>query len=274
MTTAVFDTKKLLDMGFEPAGGGRATLSGPALRLMDVWRAYLRRAFEPYRPTVCAAPPWIAEETLATAKYLANFPHQLTPAPDAPDGGGERYAAPAACLHLYPQLAEAGVGPDGYAALIEGRCSRREGGEWRFPFRLAEFHMLELVLVGDAGFVEGRRAEVERTMAETLGSVGLGGRFEPATDAFFLGVTSGAQMMQKLKGLKREYIVSLGEERVAICSLNAHEDYFGRAFGIESGRPPGPAHSLCAAFGLERLVACCLALWGADSAHRLEELSR
>ncbi len=96
-----------------------------------------------------------------------------------------------------------------------------------------------------------------------LGRLGLQGSFRPATDAFFLGANEGARLIQRLKGLKREYEVQSGFGPVAVASLNYHEDFFGTRFQITS-QSGSAAHSLCLAFGLERLTACGLLEWGAE----------
>jgi len=132
--------------------------------------------------------------------------------------------------------------------------------------------MAELVVLGSADVVEAEAREVEETLAESFRRLGIGGGFQPATDAFFLPSSRGARLMQQLKGLKREFTSPLQAHDIALASINRHEDFFARAFGIRlaSGQP---AHSFCAAFGLERLTAAGLVTWGSDPAQWPRALS-
>ena len=95
----------------------------------------------------------------------------------------------------------------------------------------------------------------------------MAGSFKVATDAFFLSSDRGARLVQKLKGLKREFTVTVDTTPVALASVNLHEDYFGRRFEITDGAGQ-TAWSCCAAFGIERLTAYGLLTWGGERAHR------
>src|SRR5438132_297668 len=112
----------------------------------------------------------------------------------------------------------------------------------------------------------------DETLAESFRRLGIGGGFRPATDAFFLPSSRGARLMQQLKGLKREFTCPLDGHDIALASINRHEDFFARAFRIRlaSGQP---AHSFCAAFGLEPLTAAGLVTWGSDPAQWPRALS-
>jgi len=205
----------------------------------------------------------IQPAVLRASRYLVHFPQQVV------RGRGVRpspplYASPAACLHWYPALSRGSLGRP-RAALVEATCSRFEDGRWRFPFRLAGFHMTELVVVGDPRRVELTRIEMLERVQTALRRLHLDGAWEAAHDAFFLGSNSGAQAMQLLRDSKREYRVALAGRQTALASCNRHQDTFGRAFRIRlaSGQP---AHSMCLAFGLERLTAVGLLQWGPAAA--------
>jgi hypothetical protein len=57
--------------------------------------------------------------------------------------------------------------------------------------------------------------------------------------------------------------LGMAYEKLAVGSINYHQDFFGRAFGIETNE--GPAHTRCLAFGWERLALAFLARHGLDS---------
>jgi hypothetical protein len=153
------------------------------------------------------------------------------------------------------------------------RCARYEAGKWEYPFRLAGFEMAELVVVGTQAKIGELYDEMRSFAPAMLRGLGFDVQARPATDAFFIGSGEGegARLMQKLKGLKEEYTVRVGAEEVALASLNRHETYFTRRFGIGAPGEP-PLHSFCLAFGVERLTACGLLLWGVEESGWPEEL--
>lgn len=266
------DVAALAAAGFFPAPGGEAVLSGAAARLLEACQRCLGRVLAPFAETTILAPLFLPDGVLADAGYLRHFPHQPFRCDDGPTGGGdERYLAPAACFHLYPTMTGRAMGEGATSALVVARCARREGGAWRFPFRLTGFRMLELVVVGRPDAIARRREGAVAALTAAFAAVGLGGDWAAATDAFFLGADEGARLIQKLKGLKREYAVSADGERVALASVNDHETYFGSRFGLRLDDGEA-ASSFCAAFGLERLTAYGLLLWGAEPAAWPEEL--
>ena len=52
-------------------------------------------------------------------------------------------------------------------------------------------------------------------------------------------------------------------ENISILSINKHENYFCDNFNIRVGGATDTV-SMCLAFGLERIVACCFLKWGLD----------
>ena len=258
--------------GFRPTAAGGALLSGAAAALFEGWARYLPHLLRPHYTATVRAPLLLEPGVLRAARYPDHFPQHMFVARGTLDGAAEtRYLTPAACYHVYPLLRGGAVGDGPDARFVTARCARFEAGEWEFPFRLADFQMAELVVVGPEATLDRLRAEVESALGAAFGRLGVVGRFEPATDAFFLGDDDGARLIQKLKGLKREFVAHVGDRRVALASLNNHESYFGRCFDIRTG-DGGPASSFCAAFGVERLTAYGLLAWGPDARDWPDEL--
>ena len=248
--------------GYLDAGSGNVLLQGPAADLSERWRSFLRRVLRPYYTLVVEPPLFMGERPLAASGYLEHFPQQVLSAAGSRRGSHARqFVTPAACLHLYAMLAKRRLGPRGLGVFIEAKCGRHENGRWRFPFRLSGFRMVELVVLGDAHAVERRRLALREAVGVAMREVGFDGEWRRASDAFFLGNAPGARLLQRLRGTKQEYRVRLPRGALALASLNRHEDYFGEAFAIRSGR--GIAQSCCAAFGIERLTAYGLLRWGA-----------
>ena len=123
--------------------------------------------------------------------------------------------------------------------------------------------MLETVLFGEPDRLLQKRAELIEYVGMAFSKLGIKGSFETASDAFFLPEDAGAKLMQQLKGTKLEYQVHLGKKNVALASLNYHENHFTAAFSIGTET----THSMCVAFGIERLAAHSLSVWGNDQAY-------
>lgn len=260
--------------GYLPGDKGAVLLNGPAAELFTRWRRFLAQRLASLTDATVETPLFIARHVLTTSKYVAHFPQQVFVARGyrAPRSR-TRFLAPAACLHWYGRLEGTTLANDHLSTFVVGPCARVEGGRASFPYRLAAFHMAELVVLGTATAVDDEASMIEGMLAESFGGLRIGGDFRPATDAFFLPSSRGARIMQQLRGLKREFVSPLDENGIALASINRHEDFFTRAFGI-SLASGAAAHSFCVAFGLERLTAAGLLTWGTDPARWPEELSR
>jgi hypothetical protein len=257
---------RLAEGGYLSGEKGSVLLSGPAADLFNRWRRYLAHRLASLSQETWETPVFIDRRVLTRSKYVVHFPQQVVVARGyRSPRSGTRFLAPATCLHWYGRLGATTLAGDRVSAFVVGPCARAESGRVSFPYRLAAFHMAELVVVGAARAVDEEASMIERLLAESFRELGIGGGFRPATDAFFLPSSRGARVMQQLKELKREFASPLDRDGVALASINRHEDFFGRAFGIRLARG-GPAHSICVAFGLERLTAAGLLAWGTNPA--------
>ena len=265
--------ERLTAAGYTSGESGAVLLCGAAAELFKRWRPFLAHRLASLTDTTVETPMFIDRQVLTTSKYLAHFPQQVFVGRGyrAPRSR-PRFLAPAACLHWYGSLEGTAVANDHLSAFVVGPCARVEGGRAAFPYRLAAFHMAELVVLGAAGGEEEASA-IEAMLAESFRGLGIGGGFRAATDAFFLPSSRGARLMQQLKELKREFVSSLDGHDIALASINRHEDFFTRAFRIRLASG-APAQSFCVAFGLERLTAAGLLTWGPDPAQWPKALSR
>jgi seryl-tRNA synthetase len=265
--------QRLTQGGYLSGDDGAVLLQGPAAELFARWRHFLGRRLASLIDETIETPVFIDRDVLTTSKYLAHFPHQVFVgrryrAPRA----RARFMAPATCLHWYGRLEGTAVTNDHHSAFVVGPCARAEGGRAAFPYRLAAFHMAELVVLGAAGRLDDEASMIEGMLGDSFRGLGIGGGFRAATDAFFLPSSRGARIMQQLKQLKHEFVSPLDESGIALASINRHEDFFSRAFQIRLASS-GPAHSFCVAFGLERLTAAGLLTWGPDPAQWPKALS-
>lgn len=253
--------KMLRQAGYAQGPDGCVYVGGAASRLFHAWVQYLTDALDARCDDRIDGPPFISPAILERTGYVDNFPQHVMRGATHDDGGASTYLTPAACFHVYPMFAKRALHDDVHATRIQAACSRYEGGCWEHPFRLSSFHMLEFVHVGSCAAIVSRRDDMLERVQSLMRGAGLAGEFRVSTDAFFLGESAGAGVMQKLKGLKREYEVSVDGKGVALASVNLHEDYFGKRFDIRD-RAGDTAWSFCAAFGIERLTAAGLMLWG------------
>ena len=109
--------------------------------------------------------------------------------------------------------------------------------------------MHEIVYVGSAAWVdESVRAGQERVerFARDLEIIG---RWEVATDPFFLPEAEGKALLQKLQETKLEYRAARLE--APLMSVNRHGDFFGERFAIRDAHGEA-AHTACIAAGLDR----------------------
>lgn len=248
-----------------PAAGSIAS-SGAAERLSLAWLLHLRKLLRRDGDFVVRTPGLLPAAVLERSGYAEHFPQNVLWAVPEVEGSGEggssdAYAAelalsPACCLHLYAELAGSALPAAGVHGVVYGPCGRYEGGRWS-DSRLAHFTMLEWVGIGSADTV----AEVDRTLpakvSAALEALGLPVDWIPATDPFFAGEGSGPAVLQRMTEAKHEW---RSAEGVALGSANRHGDTYGRRFDI---RVDGaPAHSMCVAFGIERLARASLAAWG------------
>lgn len=261
--------------------GRNATLRGATL---DYLRRLDRALADHARARGAAeveAAPTLAASTLARAGYLAAFPRHATfpvSLRDDPrtlaefaegglaeDGscGLERrdpcaeVLTPAACLHVYPDLAGDRLDGARHVTLL-GRCWRREK-RYEALRRQHAFRMREWVVVGNEDEVDAALDAGREALLALADRLELELELVPATDPFFRG-DSPAALLQRLGGLKLE---ACAPDGLALGSINRHLRHFGAAFGVRRG--DDVAASGCVAFGLERWIAALVDRHGPDA---------
>ena len=233
------------------------------------------------------APPAVAMATLARAKYFASFPFWLTAASHLPHDqrslerlasaddpvGVARGAActseaalpPALCYHVYDELSGRRLTTPRLITL-NGTCWRHEGSGRAPLVRQWAFTMREMVCVGTAGDVELFRQRGMRIAGSLAARLDLDAGFLVATDPFFAPTARGQAIVQRVKALKHELALPIGNEHsTAAASFNNHEQFFGDAFDITLATGE-PASTACVAFGLERWLLAFLVAHGTERA--------
>jgi seryl-tRNA synthetase len=232
-------------------------------------------------------PPAIDFGTLARADYFASLPQWLTVAShlsgseeallriaEHPEPGrAVREAAtppelafnPAVCYHVYAGFAGQRIDAPRFVTAQAG-CWRHEADRHNALERGWAFTMREVVCIGqesDARTFLERSSERVSALASALG---LEAAIAPATDPFFAPTGRAKQLVQRMKGLKHELLLPLGDTRTtAAASFNLHDKFFGEAFDIRLADNQ-PATTACLAFGIERWTLAFLVAHGPDAA--------
>ncbi len=245
-------------------------------------------------------PALIPLPTLATAGYLASFPHhanfvchlpehaeaiddfraRLKARPTVPGEAVEACCeaagpgadphgtalSPTVCYHFFHRHAGRKLTPGQcLTATALSPCFRFEGRAMRGLHRLREFNMREIMVLGPSGVVHSWRALLLEAQRRLLERCQLRAVVRTASDPFFVDDYDKKRLFQLSFDLKYEVQAWLpdSDEWLAIGSVNQHQDYFGVAFDIRY--PSGePAHSACLGFGLDRWCFAIFAQHGLE----------
>lgn len=283
------------------SGVGQVQLSGPALTAVKALGALLDEFMAPWHATPIQTPILIPASVLARCDYFRSFPQYVSFVShlheefETIDGFRARHQdrdtlddtmrsdldipdvclSPAVCYHIYHRHAGERLPERGTVYDVAGRCFRYESTNLSDLRRLWEFTMRELVLVGEREWVIAERQRAIDAFIPILDGLGLPTEIRTASDPFFVAPDANAKTYFQLSSeTKYEISVEVGpDERLAVGSFNYHTDFFGKAFATDAGGV-GPAHSVCVAFGLERLAYAVLVHYGRDVAEWPELLRR
>ena len=269
---------------FHPTGvDGLYARTGLYERVASALSAFITE-HRPDGAEVLAFPPVMSRTQIERQGYLKSFPNLLgvvsclcgserevrgfVEGAEHSDAWTQALAAsdlvlsPAACYPVYPMLAARGPVPANGAVFdVSCDCFRREPST--DIDRLQSFRMREFVRIGSPEQVLQFRSEwIERgrTMAMRMG---LTFSTAVASDPFFGRGGQLAAKSQAEQELKFELLIPVraGASPTACMSFNYHQDHFGTTWGMasESG---ATAHSVCVAFGIDRLVLALFAAHG------------
>ena len=272
---------------WEPAAG-LLGLRGDVRALHESLQRALGRLARVERADEWTVPAALPLAVLQRAEYFASFPQWLTLASHLGDDRAalgrvamakeegalrDTLAAPrapaaalppAVCYHVYAALA--GTTLDGTVQhSAQGCCWRHEGDRHEPLARGWSFTMREAVCLGTADEAERFRGRARERAVRFAERLGLRPEVVAATDPFFAPSARGRALLQRLRALKHELLLPIGDGRtVAAASFNHHDDFFGRAFALRL--PDGStAATACAAFGVERWMLALLVEHGVDS---------
>ncbi|MEU2774259.1 hypothetical protein ABZ646_15265 [Streptomyces sp. NPDC007162] len=275
-------------------GPGQVALGAPALAALDALDGLLRDIIrEEFGAHEYRYPTLLPVTALHRSGYLSSFPQHMMFAARL-DGDVDTYRAfaeevgardtigdrvlhrcapvdrclpPTMCYHTFDQFAGSTLPDENTVVTAKGGSFRHESRYHRTLERLSDFTIRETVFLGTAGFVREARDRFRRRAVELAERLDLAGRVEVASDPFFAGAATAAQVSsQRLLELKHELHLDVGPgSSISVGSFNLHEKHFGDAFGIK-GPDGATVYSACVGFGLERFTYAVLCQYGWDVA--------
>ncbi len=172
--------------------------------------------------------------------------------------------SPSACFHTYIELENVVLdGPKAFTFVQ--RVFRNEG---RFNIntfaRLRDYHVREIVLVGDWNYVRTKRERLIEGTITLLKNLGLIGDITVASDPFIM------PKMQKFKKIqvyeKSKYELHLNDSKkhkISVASFNIHGTAFTHPFNIGI-KDVDQTITGCIGYGIERWVLAFLCQYGEE----------
>lgn len=270
-------------------GRGRFGFGPRMVAMVEYFESRARRMADKFRAEAHSFPSLIGADVLDRCRYLKNFPSSLNLVCHLREDHGvlqefarsvrwdgtklvhergslsdvECLLSPSVCFHWYMWLQHSKL-PNPRAITALGKCFRYESSNLSGLERLWDFSMREIVFVGPEAYVLESRRELVKLCTEFLDELGLDYEISTAMDPFFVDSYAVQAAYQQGFELKYELLAPLpySGKKLAVGSINYHQDFFGRSFAIETGE--GPAHTGCLGFGYERLALAFLAQHGVD----------
>lgn len=270
-------------------GRGRFGFGSKMVSLMDYFDLCIRRMAAEFGAGPRGFPTLIGADVLDRCRYLKNFPsalnlvvhlredydvlrdfaasaHWATDRLVYNQGSAsdvECLLSPSVCFHWYSSLRDSQL-RNAQAVTAIGKCFRYESSNLQGLERLWDFSMREIIFAGLASDVLANRERLVELSSRFLDSLGIAYEISTAVDPFFVDSFAVQSAYQQGFELKFELLAPLpySGKKLAIGSINYHQDFFGRSFAIETSE--GPAHTACIGFGYERLLLAFLAQYGLD----------
>jgi hypothetical protein len=200
----------------------------------------------------------ISRQGLDQCGYREAFPQLLFDVTTLKSDDSSWSLAPAVCYHAFLSFKNSLLkSPQRVTA--RSRCFRNE--EYVVPGRRQiEFEMREFILIGEPYWLESQLETWQTTISSFAKELGIIGRWQSAIDPFFLPLSKGRALMQRLLNTKLEFCL---EDGLAIASINRHRKHFTERLSIEienhevqtpdrKCEDRSMPHSACIAFGLDR----------------------
>ncbi len=270
-------------------GRGRYGFGPKLVALLEHFDRRVRQMAVRFQAEAHSFPSLIGADVLDRCRYLRNFPSSLNMVAHLREDHGviqefarsvrwdgeqlacdhaglsgvECLLSPSVCFHWYMWLRDSELSrPRAITAI--GKCFRYESSNLTGLERLWDFTMREIVFVGPSDYVLASTRALVDISAQFLNELGMAYEITTATDPFFVDSYAVQAAYQQGFDLKFELLAPLpyNGKKLAVGSINYHQDFFGRSFAIQADR--SPAHTGCIGFGYERLALAFLAQHGLD----------
>lgn len=281
--------KKLI----KEVGKGSYLWAGVAAKLQISLNNFIRKIALTHNFEEWITPSLIDMKLLHQTGYLKSFPHYLNYLYHFPEDmkviegfktsvnmekfgsdnssmGGTHFSgnvlAPTVCCSVLSAFADAGnMDEDSVIKITASQpCFRHEGRSTKGIHRLSEFHMRELIVLGNQASILIWRDKLTEIMFNLCEHLNLEAYFESASDPFFLEDSKVKRIYQNSFELKQELrlIADVPEETIAGGSVNLHQDHFGKSFNLHSGG--NHSWSCCAGFGMDRICYSIFSQFGTN----------
>lgn len=172
--------------------------------------------------------------------------------------------SPSACFHTYIEYKNKEL-KDNTLITFRQNVFRNEG---RFNFdevgRFMDYHVREIVMIGDIEYVTGTRKEIMDESVELVKKLKLTGDMRLASDPFIMPKMQIYKKIQRIDKSKYELnLYTSKEHKISVASYNLHGKAFTDPFNIcIEGRDD--TVTACVGFGLQRWVVAFVAQYGWD----------
>lgn len=181
--------------------------------------------------------------------------------------------SPSACFHTYIEYQNQTLDKNSVITFKqnvfrnEGRLNYKEKG------RLMDYHVREIVFIGDEKFVEKQRLQLMKDSEVFMKEHQLEGDISLATDSFVLPKMQMYKTIQKIDKTKYEMHLNVEKNKnISVASFNLHGKAFTDPFNIsvkDTDTVTG-----CVGFGLQRWVIAFVSQYGWDERNWPEKIKK
>lgn len=189
--------------------------------------------------------------------------------------------SPSACFHVYERYRNINLNEPKSVTLLQN-VFRNEGRfGWKEFGRLKDYHVREVVFIGDVTYVEQARKKIMEMTKCFMKKIKLSGRIVRSSDCFMIPQMQKYKLIQLKRKSKYEVCLEYRKENrmeeMAAGSFNFHGNTFTYPFHIKvEGKKQETDDTVtgCVGFGIERWVLCFLSRYGECEKNWPEEVRK
>lgn len=172
--------------------------------------------------------------------------------------------SPSACFHTYIEYKNQEL--QGNTTITFTQSVFRNEGRFNFGEfgRLLDYHVKEIVFIGDCNYVNDMREKAIEKVIELLSAWGIQGIITTSSDPFVIPKMQKYKTIQLLEASKYELrLIYEKDHMLSVASFNYHGTAFTHPFNISvKGTDINETVTGCIGFGLERWVMAFLRQYG------------